>query len=194
MSNEMNKVKVWDVFVRLFHWSLVACFFVAYITEEDFLFIHTYAGYGVLALILLRFVWGFIGTKYARFSDFIYSPAQIKQFLKDTLLLRAKHYLGHNPAAGAMILLMMASLLITALSGVALYGAEEQAGPLASWFTQSNEFWKDVLEEIHELFADFTVVLVIIHVAGVIVESLINKENLIKAMIDGKKVSAADKE
>ena len=189
MSNSTHTVKVWDPFVRIFHWTLVLSFFIAYITEEDFLVIHSFAGYTVLALLLLRIVWGLIGTRHARFSDFTYSPQTIKAFIKDTLYLRAKRYLGHNPAGGAMILLMIISLLITTVTGLAIYGIEEQAGPLASWSTQKDSLWGDVFEETHEFFANFTLLLVFMHVAGVIIESFIHKENLVKSMVDGKKRS-----
>lgn len=187
MANEQNSVKVWDPFVRIFHWTLVLSFFIAYITEEDYLGIHSYAGYIVLALISLRIIWGIIGTRHARFTDFVYSPKTIKSFLQDTLKLKAKRYLGHNPAGGAMIILMMLSLLITGFTGLVVYGAEEQAGPLASWFSHSHSIWGDIFEELHEFFANFSVFLIVVHIAGVIIESLLHKENLVKAMIDGNK-------
>jgi len=187
MPIETSLTKVWDPLVRVFHWVLVLSFFIAYITEEDFLIIHSYAGYIVLALILIRIIWGFIGSRHARFRDFIYSPKDIKHFIKNTLQLKAKRYLGHNPAGGAMILFMIISLLITTISGLVVYGAEEQAGPLASLFAQSHSFWGDAFEEIHEFFANFTLLLVFIHVAGVIIESFIHQENLVKSMIDGMK-------
>ena len=189
MLNHPNLVKVWDPFVRVFHWTLVLSFMIAFIVEEDYLAIHTFAGYTVLILILLRIVWGLIGPQHARFSDFIYSTETIKQFLKDTLSFKAKRYLGHNPAGGAMILLMIISLLLTTLTGIAVYGAEEQAGPMASWFSQSHEFWGEAFEETHEFFANFTLLLVFIHVAGVLIESMIHKENLVKSMITGTKSS-----
>ena len=192
MLNQPNLVKVWDPFVRLFHWTLVLAFIVAFITEEDFLAIHTFAGYTVSGLILLRIVWGIIGTRHARFSDFIYSKETIKQFIKDTLSFKARRYIGHNPAGGAMILLMIISLLITTFTGIAVYGAEEQAGPMASLFSQSHGFWGKAFEEIHEFFANFTLLLVCIHVAGVIIESMIHKENLVKSMITGMKTSEKD--
>lgn len=190
MSNSSNNItKVWDPFVRVFHWTLVLSFFIAYITEEDFLTIHSFAGYTILALLLLRIVWGLVGTRHARFSDFIYSPHTIKAFIKDAFSLKAKRYLGHNPAGGAMILFMLISLLITTATGLAVYGLEEQAGPLASWFTQKDSLWGEIFEEVHEFFANFTLLLIFIHVAGVIIESLIHKENLVKSMIDGNKRS-----
>lgn len=189
MSNTQNTVKVWDPFVRIFHWTLVLSFFISYFTEEDFLVIHSFAGYTVLALLLLRIIWGLIGTRYARFSDFTYSLQTIKEFIKDTFYLRAKRYLGHNPAGGAMILLMSISLLVTTLTGIAVYGIEEQAGPLSNWYTQKDSICGDVFEETHEFFANFTLLLIFIHVAGVIIESFIHKENLVKSMVDGKKRS-----
>lgn len=192
MSNNNHTIKVWDPFVRMFHWTLVLSFFIAYITEEDFLSIHTFAGYTVLTLLLLRIIWGLIGTRYARFSNFTYSPETIKHFIKDTFYLRAKRYIGHNPAGGAMIILMIISLLMTTLTGLTIYGIEEQAGPMAGWFGDKDSLWEDIFEETHEFFANFTLFLVFIHVAGVIVESFIHKENLVKSMIDGRKRSDND--
>ena len=186
MSN-LSTIKVWDPLVRFFHWSLVSAFIIAYVTEENLLVVHSWAGYLILGLISIRFIWGFIGTRYARFSNFVYSPKNIIQFLKDTFLLRAKRYIGHNPAGGAMVILLMASLLITTTSGILLLGAEEQAGPVAHWFTRAGGFWAKALEELHEFFANFTLLLVFTHVIGVIVESLIHKENLVSAMLSGFK-------
>jgi len=189
MEKSPTLVKVWDPLVRYFHWGLVMAFFIAYITEEDFLVIHSYAGYAVLGLLLIRIIWGFIGTRHARFRDFIYSSKDIKQFVGNTLRFKAKRYIGHNPAGGAMILLMIVSLLLTTITGIVVYGAEEQAGPLASFFTQSHSFWGEAFEEIHDFFANFTLFLVFIHVVGVIIESFIHRENLVKSMIDGIKRS-----
>ncbi len=181
------QVKVWDPLVRIFHWSLVGAFLVAYVTEEDWLSVHVVAGYSVLGLVLFRLLWGVIGTRHARFSDFVYRPADVRAYLKDTLLLRAKRYLGHNPAGGAMILLMLASLLLTTITGIAAYGAAEAAGPLAGWLADSSEWLADGMEEAHEFFANFTVALIVIHVAGVIAESVLHRENLVRAMFTGRK-------
>ena len=182
-----NSIKVWDIFVRIFHWGLVLAFSIAYITEDDFLGLHTTAGYVVLGLIALRLVWGFIGPTHARFRDFAYSPAAIKQFLKETLFFRAKRYIGHNPAGGAMIFLMLISLILTTLSGIVLYAGEEHAGPLAGVLANMSEGMTEAFEDVHEFLANFTLLLVFVHVAGVIVESLIHHENLIRSMITGLK-------
>jgi len=181
------KVKVWDTFVRFFHWSLVATFAVAYITEEDFLGLHVWAGYYIAVALMLRVVWGFVGSRHARFTDFVTSPTQAFRYAKDVLTQKAKRYIGHNPAGGLMIIVMLVSLLMTTVSGIAVYGAGENAGPMAAWFALGNEFWAKVLEEIHEFFANFTLLLVVVHLAGVLVESLLHKENLVRAMISGLK-------
>ncbi len=186
-----NQIKVWDIFVRVFHWSLAAAFFVAYVTEEELLSLHLVAGYAVAGLIALRLLWGFVGTRHARFSDFVYRPAEVKAFVKDTVQLRAKRYLGHNPAGGAMILMMLASLLLTSFTGMALYGIEESAGPLAM-LGQSYALPEGPLEGLHEFFANLTLLMVAIHVAGVLVESLIHHENLAKSMLTGMKRAPRD--
>jgi cytochrome b len=181
-----QQIRVWDPFVRLFHWTLVAAFFIAYVTEEDFLTLHIWAGYIVLGFIVARILWGFVGPQYARFSSFVFSPRNIIAFLKDTVAFKAKRYLGHNPAGGAMILLLILSLILTTVTGIAIYGVEENAGPLAV-LGSAGEFWEEVFEETHEFFANFTVFLVVIHITGVILESFLHRENLVRAMIDGNK-------
>ena len=109
---ERGEVRVWDPFVRIFHWLLVLLFTLAYVTGEDWLSLHVYAGYAVFGLVLLRVLWGIMGTPHARFGDFVYRPSRVIAFIKDTLARRARRYLGHNPAGGAMILLMLVSLLL----------------------------------------------------------------------------------
>ncbi len=178
-----HSIKVWDLPVRLFHWLLVAGFFVAYFTEDNFLTLHVWAGYLVFGLLMFRLIWGFIGYRYARFSDFICTPAKSVCYMKKLITGRAKRYIGHNPAGAAMIVLLILSLLITTATGLAIYGAEEHAGPLAGIVTKNGHFW----EEAHEFSANFTVFLVVLHAGGVIVESCLHKENLIKAMINGYK-------
>lgn len=182
-----GEIKVWDPLVRVFHWSLVAAFFLAFFTEDEWMDLHVAAGYTVLGLVLFRIVWGVIGPRHARFSDFVSKPSTVLAYLKDVLHLRPRRYIGHNPAGGAMIIVLLVSLSFTGLTGLAVYGAEEGAGPLAVLFTGTDGFWGEVLEEVHEFLADFTLLLVFVHVAGVILESLIHRENLVQAMITGRK-------
>ncbi|MGZ8935364.1 MAG: cytochrome b/b6 domain-containing protein [Methylobacter sp.] len=180
-KNEM--IKIWDLPLRLFHWLLVAGFFIAYLTEDDFLTLHVWAGYLVFSLLVFRLIWGFTGNEYARFSNFICNPVRSAGYIKDVVSLKAKRYLGHNPAGAAMIILLLLSLLLTSVTGFAVYGADQGAGPLAGIGSDNEKFW----EEIHEFFANFTLLLVFVHILGVAIESYIHKENLVKAMWNGYK-------
>lgn len=214
------QIPVWDLFVRAGHWALVLFFFIAYITEDDLLTIHSWAGYGVGGYVVLRLVWGFVGPRHARFSDFAYGPVRAARYVLDLLLFRAKRYLGHSPAGGAMVYALLLSLAATVLTGTALLAVEENAGPLAPWlgaeaaagnggiaFTllvksarasddddedrkhggKGGKKDNDFLEDVHEFFANLTLFLVVAHVAGVLLASLVHRENLARAMITGRK-------
>ena len=196
---EQPMVKVWDPAVRIFHWSLVVLFLVAYFSGDEAETLHVYAGYGVVALLAFRIVWGFVGTKYARFADFIYGPAQTLRYLQSLRARKPLHYLGHNPLGGWMVVALLVSLAATSWTGLEAYG-DEGHGPLARAETGliaqaraeeheeggrrgGEEFW----EELHEGFANFTLFLAIVHVAGVFVASAAHKENLARAMVTGYK-------
>jgi cytochrome b len=178
-------VKVWDPLIRGFHWSLALCFVIAYISEDEILFLHVWAGYTLLGLLAFRLLWGFFGPRHARFTNFIYRPATVLGYLKDIATSRAKRYLGHNPAGGAMVVALLLSLLATALSGLAVYGAQEFAGPLAAWL--GGVEYADSLEDLHEFLANLTLLLIVLHVLGVIAASWQHKENLLAAMFTGNK-------
>ncbi|MEQ9347245.1 MAG: cytochrome b/b6 domain-containing protein [Thalassospira sp.] len=166
-------VKVWDPFVRLFHWGLAVSFAIAWITADEWDSLHHWAGYAAAALIALRLVWGLIGTRYARFTQFIKRPSETKQYLGDILQGRERRYVGHNPAGAAMIV-----ALLLAMSGCALTG----------WMYTTDAFWgADWVEETHEFLANGLLALVLLHIAGVILASLRHHENLIRAMITGRK-------
>ena len=181
-------VNVWDPLVRSLHWTLIGAFAVAYASAGDeWLRVHALAGYVVLGLVLVRVLWGFVGPGHARFSSFVRGPAAVKDYLQDLVLLKAPRYLGHNPAGGVMVVALLATLLLTTLSGLALYGASLQAGPLAQWMTGAIWLQADWLEETHEALAHLCVILVLFHIAGVIFDSFLHRENLVKAMITGIK-------
>ena len=182
-----DNVYIWDPLVRIFHWTLVLAFSIAFISEDDYLTIHSWAGYTILSLLTIRIFWGFVGTKHAKFSDFVFSKKDITQFIKATFSLKAKRYLGHNPAGGAMVIILIISLLITACSGLVILAIEEGQGPLAFLLSDTTPFWGDIIEEVHEFFANFNLFLIAVHVAGGIVEGLIHRENLIKSMFTGMK-------
>jgi cytochrome b len=183
--HETNTVAVWDPLVRAFHWSLVGAFVLAWLSE-DTLALHTTVGYAVFGLVAVRIVWGSLGPRYARFSDFVHGPATVAGYLRAVLRLDPPYYVGHNPAGGWMVVVLLAVLLLTAFSGVAAYGAEEHGGPLAAW--ASSKAWEDA----HEALANLSLALVAIHILGVLVESLLHGENLPRAMLTGRKKARPD--
>ncbi len=183
---DANEIKVWDPLVRVFHWALVGAVLTAWVTEDHWMTLHSLAGYLVLGLLLLRVIWGFIGTRYARFSDFVRPPAQVLAYLKALLSRQAGRHLGHNPAGGAMIVALLCLLLLTTLTGLVAYGTEG-GGPLADWFAGMGEFGREMWEEVHEFFANTTLVFAAVHVGGVLLHSWWSKENLVRAMLTGTK-------
>ncbi len=206
MSADINtEVRIWDPLVRIFHWSLVIAFSLSYLTGEEESSIHVYSGYTILGLISFRILWGVIGTKHARFTDFVRGKDTVIHYLKSLLTRNPQHYQGHNPAGGWMVIALIISLFASTLSGLKLYAVEEGLGPFANSSPEihlisnayadddkdkkdsGDEFWKDFWEEIHEAAVNFTLLLIFIHVGGVLVSSLIHKENLVKAMVTGKK-------
>lgn len=175
-SSAQERVRVWDPLVRIFHWTLVGAFAIAFIVEDELLGVHVWAGYLALTLIGLRVLWGLIGTRHARFTDFVRGPRAVIAYTKDALLFRAPRYLGHNPAGGAMVIALLLSVAATGLTGWMMMDAQGLGG---------EEF-----EEVHEFFAFLSLGLVVSHVAGVLFSSLAHQENLIGAMISGDKRKA----
>ena len=187
MQVNHNTVRVWDPLVRVFHWTLAAAFLTAWLVEDDWLGLHVLAGYTVLGLVLFRLAWGVLGTSHARFTNFVRSPSAVLTYLKDVIALRARRHLGHNPAGGAMVIALLVSLVCTAVSGLALYGHGEFSGPLTGLMQGAPVWLGNALEETHEFFASFTLLLVVLHLAGVALASLQHDENLVRSMITGRK-------
>lgn len=166
-------IKVWDPFVRAFHWSLATLFLAAYVTGEDAGRVHVAAGYAIAGLIALRIAWGFVGPRHARFGNFVRSPRAVLAYLRDAALLKAPRYLGHNPAGGAMIIGLLVMLLGSGITG---------------YMMTTDAFWGSKwVEEVHETFAHLTMGLVVFHVLGVLFSSFVHGENLVKSMITGWK-------
>lgn len=187
MPNNHDTIAVWDPLVRLFHWSLVASFFIAYLSEDNFMDLHAWAGYVATGLIAFRVLWGFIGPKHARFSDFVAGPRRAFAYVKDVLTGDAPRYVGHNPAGGFMILLLLMGVALAGATGIAVYGIDESSGPLAFLAIFVPEFVGNALEELHELLANAVLGLVFIHILGVAVGSHLHRENLVQAMVTGRK-------
>ena len=168
----------------MFHWSLVFFFLLAFISGDDWEKTHVVAGYVVSLLIGFRLLWGLVGTRYARFTTFVKSRSVMLAYLKSMLSLKAPHYLGHNPLAAAMVMALLLNITLLAVTGMILIAGEGN-GPLAQTFFAS---WSgDWVEDVHEFFANFTLLLVILHVSGVLLSSLLEGENLVKAMVTGRK-------
>ena len=168
-----TKIEVWDPYIRLFHWGLLLSFAVAYITGDGWRGFHLASGYTALGLIAGRLLWGFFGTKYARFANFMASPSTVAAYVRDVLRRRAARYLGHNPAGGAMILVMLLLLTAVSVSGVLL---------------TTDAFWgSEAMDLAHGALADITVFCIAVHVCGVFLTSASTGENLVRSMITGRK-------
>ena len=166
-------VRVWDPFVRVFHWSQAALIAVAWLTEDGPKTLHQTAGYIIAGMLALRVVWGFIGPRHARFSDFVRGPSTVLGYLRAMVAGREPRYLGHNPAGGAMVVALLLTVAGTAMTG---------------WLQTTDAFWgSSVMEEIHETLASLILVLVAAHLAGVTLASMRHDENLARSMVDGRK-------
>jgi cytochrome b len=178
MNAPQTSVKVWDIPTRLFHWSLAAAFTIAYITSESERLqnIHIICGYTVLGLIAFRLLWGIVGNANARFANFVRGPAAVMRYLRSLVSGHPEHHIGHNPAGAIAIVLLLVLGIATGLSGWANY----------------SEIGGHAMEEVHEAFANTMLAVVLVHLAGVAVSSLLHKENLVRAMITGRK-KIADK-
>lgn len=176
-ATERAEVVVWDPLVRVLHWSLVAAVAVAWATAEAAEEVHALAGYAVLGIVALRVVWGFVGSRHARFADFVRPPREVLMWARGLLDGTAPRHLGHNPLAGWMILALLAALVATAGSG---WLARETGGRLGH-----------LLEELHEAAANGLLGLLALHVLGVLAASWREGENLVRAMLTGRKRAAS---
>ena len=173
----ISKILVWDLPVRIIHWSVAFCFLGLMLTGETERLrdIHIFLGYTLAALMLMRLIWGFTGSKYARFSEFVRPLSTVLVYLKSLFSLRPAHYVGHNPAGALVILGLLALGLAASASGVLL---------------QYEVIDIDSIEELHEILSYIMLSLVFVHIFGVFVSSFIHKEKLILAMITGRKNGA----
>lgn len=172
----MKKILVWDLPVRLGHWLMAGGFALAWATgdSESWRLVHVFAGSTVMAVAAYRLLWGLVGSRYARFAEFVRGPRQAVAYLKSLLRARPPHYAGHNPAAGWAIVLLLALALASGASG---------------WLTYQ-EIDGEWLEEAHELLTGLMLAVVGVHLLGVLVGSLAHRENLVWAMVTGRKLGA----
>jgi cytochrome b len=178
----MKKISVYDLPTRFFHWLFAFLFITAFaiaktVDDESPLFsYHMLAGLTIAFLLVLRFIWGFIGTAYARFSSFKLNPIELIQYFKDAVVMKTKAYLGHNPASGYAAVIMFACAIGLAISGILMANGGEN----------------DSLEEVHELLANIFLISVIIHVIGIVFHHVKHRDSLWSSMLDGKKKTSSD--
>jgi cytochrome b len=174
-----QRILVWDVPTRVFHWLLVVSFAGAFLTAESERYrdIHVVLGYTLLGLIAFRLLWGFVGSRYAQFRSFLFKPSEIIAYVTSLLKAKPAHYVGHNPAGSVAVYLLLALGITSGVTGAVLF--QDVGG--------------DVLEELHETAAFVMLTVVALHLAGVLVSSVIHRENLVRSMITGLK-SAQPKE
>jgi cytochrome b len=173
ITKQKQSVLVWDFPVRVFHWLLVISFAGAWLTSESDAqqMIHYAFGYSACALVLFRVVWGLVGTRYARFAQFIKGPTETIHHIKAILTGHHPSELGHNPAGALVMIALMLLVLLIGLTG----------------YWSVKEFLGDFMSEAHEVTANIALWLVIIHIIAAVIMSLLQKENLIKSMVTGKK-------
>jgi cytochrome b len=166
-------VRVWDPLVRVFHWSLVGLFVVAYASSEEMETLHLVSGFAIVSLLILRVMWGFIGSGHARFSDFVRSPRDVLAYIKLARQHRAPRYLGHNPAGGTMVIALMAMLAGVCLSGHLM--------------TTTAWWGSETMEDLHGLLVNLTIGLIGLHLLGNLFSSREKGENLTMSMMTGLK-------
>ena len=194
MSDHKKKIKVWDLPTRIFHWSLVVLVATALVTgflsPEWWMDIHIWAGYGIIFLIIFRLVWGVFGSEFSRFKSFAFTPGVVLTHIRKLIILRPLHYIGHNPAGAMMIIALIFFLFSITISGFFVLGGQENQGPLAGVI---NYKFGHMAGELHEVMAFILMGLIALHIIGVIIETRLSRENLVKSMIDGYKTIPEDK-
>ncbi len=189
-NNRQTPIRIWNIPVRLFHWTLVGCFITAWLTRDNrYLDIHLFAGYLMAGLIVFRILWGVIGGPYASFRDFAFGWHEVWLYLKGVLNRRPPRFLGHNPAGSWAIYLLLTLGVLIVITGLLGLGGEEQQGPLAGWLNYPQG---KLAQDLHELLAWLMLGVVGTHLIGVLVESLLHKENLVSAMLTGYKPAPAN--
>jgi cytochrome b len=188
-----RRIVVWDIGVRAFHWLLLAsvagALATGFLDGKRLLDLHVILGTGIAALILLRMIWGFTGSTYARFASFVCGPGEMFAHARDLVCRRAAHHVGHNPVGTMMILTLLTVLAMLIATGVVALGGVVKEGPLAAFTTYASG---RTAKEIHEALAFGLLGLIALHVTGIVVESLRTRESLVHAMLTGAKRERAN--
>jgi cytochrome b len=209
-------IRVWSPLVRICHWTLVAAFAVVWLTGDDLMQAHAWAGYVAAGAVLVRLVWGLVGPEADRLSHLLRPPGEVLRYLADAVRLRSPRSVGHSPAGAVMALAVLLSMAVTTGTGMVTLAQTRDAGPLAPWLgkaagqaglsliaparaddddgderdggaTEAGAEGGGVAGEIHQFFAYLTLLLVALHVSGVALASLSHRENLVRSMVTGDK-------
>ena len=181
-------VKVWDLFIRCFHWTMALGFAAAYLSGEAHVsMIHVIVGYALCVLLAARVFWGFRGSKYARFRSFVFPVGETLAYLRGMLKGHPRHYFGHNPAGALMVFALLGFLALLFASGLLTLGTIDFEGPLAFLANSVSDETSYAFRHLHELLPTVGLVLVLLHVLGVVAGSIQHDENLVRAMLTGKK-------
>lgn len=174
-----QRMLVWDVPTRVFHWLLVVSFAGAFLTAESERYrdIHVVLGYTLLGLVAFRLLWGFVGSRYAQFRSFLFKPGEIAGYVASLLKAKPKHYVGHNPAGSVAVFALLALGIASGVTGVMIF--QDMGG--------------EAVEELHEIVSYGMLAVVVLHVIGVLTSSVMHRENLVRAMITGYKSAQPNK-
>ena len=189
-----TEVSVWDPFIRVAHWLLAAAVLFDWITDEP-LWLHNWFGYLAALLVVARVSWGFIGPENARFVGFVRGPRAVVDYFAGLVRFSSRRYLGHSPAGGAMIVALLVMIAATTATGMITLAADRGTGPLSGIVAKVERPPRIpgqrrpplFIKEVHEILANLTLALVLLHVAGVVLASFAHRENLVKAMVTGRK-------
>ena len=186
----MQRTLIWDLPTRLFHWTLASSFALAWLTSEGdrWRSIHVFLGYLILGLVVFRLIWGFAGSHFSRFARFWFGPKEALDYLKQVMTGHAPRHIGHNPTGSVAIYILLAMAVVVGLSGIVTLGGDEQQGLAAGWFTFAQV---QIIKKVHDLGATLMLLVVFGHITGVVVESVLHKENLARSMVTGFKQAAA---
>ncbi len=184
---EPKPIKVWDLPVRIFHWLLVVVFIAAYVTNSlgpNYFQYHVWTGYAVIVLICFRIVWGIFGTYHARFINFVRNPIATLKYAWATLRNKERHYAGHNPLGAMMVLLLLLTILVQAVTGLFTNDEIFNVGPLYVYVTDELSL---KLTSFHRQLFYWILGTIFLHIIAVFVHLFFKKENLVKPMISGEK-------
>jgi cytochrome b len=185
----MNKIYVWDLPTRLFHWGLVALVAFQWLSgelEDEWLEFHLLGGYAILALLAFRLLWGFVGGEYARFGNFLHGMGPTLEYARALRANAAPRYLGHNPLGGWMIVALLATLALQGVTGLFASDDVMTSGPLRYWVPDQIA---EAMTELHEGSFNVLLTLAVVHVASILAHRLFKGEDLVRPMLTGYKDS-----